>query len=497
MQLTNLFNNPASTDISKILVKYFGISVPLNNLSIDEITRLHESVSNKINKIKMSQSFHESEKNPRYLGFILLENLLDKAINETQDVFAEDAILRTESYYPAEIKWLKSKGFQRDYANTRFTGRLVTWKSINPRLIQELKPLLKAQGYVATDKRPFVFRDQKHINMKGTNGEEIQLGWSPRHAYIAFSVPRSNIVTPKLTEGYKRAQILDALDNLINKLEDKAVKFQSIDDTIGASLAIKDLGDVEDVKDLIGKKSYAEAHAVMLSFTPQLQTKLHAVLGDNFFKLIKKHSPRYFKNAIMEGILDDYVNGKKAKASGGRWNPFQALGNTLVNHTQKSLVYNAAKKHGLPPNVVSLVQAVNSTKLPIAQKQAAVHAILKANGFNPQAANQAPIKKSPTLPPQQTPQQTAKTASILRPSVRTDSKFYKNANQVKTTTSSTQPQSTSQQNVNNISNDAISALVNMGYSSAVAKQAVGTALTNNPDSGKNLDTLIRTSLQKR
>jgi hypothetical protein len=72
-------------DLESLLKEYFSLSISISDLSKAKITHLLESTNSKISNIRNSDAFHSSQKDPYYMGLLVMEKLLREADEETED----------------------------------------------------------------------------------------------------------------------------------------------------------------------------------------------------------------------------------------------------------------------------------------------------------------------------------------------------------------------------------------------------------------------------
>lgn len=76
MHLNDLGNRVSSQKIANLLKEYFGLSLNTKKLTSKKVDSLLESVSTKIRNIKHSPTYHVAEKDPKFLGMLMLEQTL-------------------------------------------------------------------------------------------------------------------------------------------------------------------------------------------------------------------------------------------------------------------------------------------------------------------------------------------------------------------------------------------------------------------------------------
>jgi hypothetical protein len=78
MKLTELNNSRSLKKANKLLESRFGFSLDFSRLDHPTARKLSEALGGKLNAIRQSSYFHQAEKNPRYLEYLLVKENLDK-----------------------------------------------------------------------------------------------------------------------------------------------------------------------------------------------------------------------------------------------------------------------------------------------------------------------------------------------------------------------------------------------------------------------------------
>jgi len=84
MQLSDFGKRTTSKRIGQLLKENFNIDVPVDKLTVPLAQKYKNSAQLKIHEFKMSEGFYSSEKNPAYLGMVMLNSLLGEFIRENK-----------------------------------------------------------------------------------------------------------------------------------------------------------------------------------------------------------------------------------------------------------------------------------------------------------------------------------------------------------------------------------------------------------------------------
>jgi hypothetical protein len=101
MHLDDFYQKVTSKSINKLLAEHFDVAINIDTLTVKKVRRIRENAQQKINAIRNSHQFHVSEKNPKYLSLIALENLLSSWIRENNPLMEEDSDITEE---PEEVE---------------------------------------------------------------------------------------------------------------------------------------------------------------------------------------------------------------------------------------------------------------------------------------------------------------------------------------------------------------------------------------------------------
>lgn len=487
MQLDQFYSKPNSNGISKLLKEHFNLDIPTQKLTVEKATLLRESVQKKISIFRNSVNFHTSEKNPAYLSLIMLENILAETYRDA----SERAVNKKAKWYTT-AKEKKQSIPEKDRCSSCGGSGLDKpgrgWENAYPG---------KCNACGGTGRDPK--NKAKNKEVKESKCAACECGDCYKHQILENFVPNLN-KTEKLSEsGARRLRITDGLDKLIDLTRKKVIKYQSMKDINMASINLKDLADLEEMKDLVANKQYAEVHVLMLKCDPSLQSKLHNAFGEDFFKVLKKHSPRYYKNAITEGIGTRLAYGAgriaHAAAKGLRGQHLSSdwhnnipsgstntrSGNTVNAVHQPTALSNKIQfdPKQLPKSLTSIMQAISATSLAKPQKIEAMNAI-----YGQYQISQMKQGNNVSAQGITTPQMTKK-------------QVYANPSNNQT------PPSAQAVNTNNIqsplavANDVVSRLVKNGINAIRAKEMIKQTIQNDPSSANNAETLYRATMRKK
>jgi hypothetical protein len=78
MKLTELNNSRSLRKTNKLMESRFGFSLDFSRLDQPTARKLSEALGGKLDAIRQSSYFHQAEKNPRYLEYLLVKENLDK-----------------------------------------------------------------------------------------------------------------------------------------------------------------------------------------------------------------------------------------------------------------------------------------------------------------------------------------------------------------------------------------------------------------------------------
>lgn len=84
MHLDDFNTNLTAKKLNQLLREHFELSLPLSKLSVNKAHKFRRIVSEKLNSLRNSTTFHNSEQDPRYMTLLLTEQLLNQWIIENK-----------------------------------------------------------------------------------------------------------------------------------------------------------------------------------------------------------------------------------------------------------------------------------------------------------------------------------------------------------------------------------------------------------------------------
>lgn len=84
MNLKDISPRATSQQMNRIMESRFGFTIDYKNLSMDKASRLNQSITENINRIRRSFGAHTAEKNPKYMELLMVREALGKWIAERQ-----------------------------------------------------------------------------------------------------------------------------------------------------------------------------------------------------------------------------------------------------------------------------------------------------------------------------------------------------------------------------------------------------------------------------
>ena len=112
MKLQDLAEVQPVKQISKVFESYFGTNIPFNRLNGSQAKRLLGKVRQLVSEQRAKPGFYISENNPSYLKLIMMEQALEKKIEET-----EDLIIPTSSEGQAKIKTAQDNALNKNVSD--------------------------------------------------------------------------------------------------------------------------------------------------------------------------------------------------------------------------------------------------------------------------------------------------------------------------------------------------------------------------------------------
>jgi hypothetical protein len=119
MKLQDLAEVQPVKQISKVFESYFGTKIPFNRLSGGQAQRLLSKVRNLVNEHRSRSGFYMSENDPSYLKLIMLEQVLEKKVEED-----EEQLIVTSPQGQAKLKADQSNALNQNVKDPTLKGAI-------------------------------------------------------------------------------------------------------------------------------------------------------------------------------------------------------------------------------------------------------------------------------------------------------------------------------------------------------------------------------------